>query len=247
MLCHGRTGLTEAVVTDPRKAVLFYGRQSLGESLSLCEVRDTAFTLTRVGTCTGKLAHLAANPFTLPEGWWVITQTITECWIEARGTGHPHSHPMTPQPFRFYCSDESLRTEHIEDAGINHQPSLGRPQRGRVWDWHWRDLRPIWPQLPSPLPDHGFESNRSSMSTALSVSSHLDRSEGSSIPNMADDAGRLETTWKSIYPSLKMRIWRMPSLVRVGDGTWLYIIIWGAGTTPSYHTPSSLCKGTLEN
>ena len=47
MLCHGRTGLTEAVVMGPDWDVLFYGRQSLGEGLNLGEVRDTMFTTYR--------------------------------------------------------------------------------------------------------------------------------------------------------------------------------------------------------
>ena len=68
MLHHGRTGLTEAVVMGPGKAVLFYGRQSLGEGLSLGEVRDTAFTLTGAGTGVGKPAYLAADPLTIQEG-----------------------------------------------------------------------------------------------------------------------------------------------------------------------------------
>ena len=46
MLCHGRTGLTEAVVMGPGKAVLLYGRQSLEEGLSLGKVRDAAYTVT---------------------------------------------------------------------------------------------------------------------------------------------------------------------------------------------------------
>ena len=50
MLCHGRTGLTEAVVTGLGWAVLFYGRWSLREGLSLGDARDTALTLTGVGT-----------------------------------------------------------------------------------------------------------------------------------------------------------------------------------------------------
>ena len=45
MLCYGRTGLTEAVVTGPGRAVLFYGRHSLGDGLSLGEARDAAFLL----------------------------------------------------------------------------------------------------------------------------------------------------------------------------------------------------------
>ena len=65
MLHHGRTGLTEAVVMGPGKAILFYGRWSLGEGLSLGEVRDTTFTLTGAGSWVGKLAHLAAHPLTI--------------------------------------------------------------------------------------------------------------------------------------------------------------------------------------
>ena len=68
ILCHGRTGLTEAVVMGPGWAVLFYGRQSLGEGLSLGEVRDTMFTLTGAGTWAGKPAYLGTNPLTIKEG-----------------------------------------------------------------------------------------------------------------------------------------------------------------------------------
>ena len=35
MLCYARTGLTEAVVMGPGRAILFYERSSLGEGLSL--------------------------------------------------------------------------------------------------------------------------------------------------------------------------------------------------------------------
>ena len=37
MLCHCMTGLNEAVVMGPGRAILFYGRWSLGEGLSLGE------------------------------------------------------------------------------------------------------------------------------------------------------------------------------------------------------------------
>ena len=58
MLCHGRIGLTEAVVMGPGWAVLFYGRQSLGQGLSLGKARDTTFTLTGMGTWVGMPAYL---------------------------------------------------------------------------------------------------------------------------------------------------------------------------------------------
>ena len=68
MLHHGRSGLTEAVVMGPGRAVLFYGRWSLGEGLSLGEVRDITFTFTVAGNWVGKLANLAAYHLTLWEG-----------------------------------------------------------------------------------------------------------------------------------------------------------------------------------
>ena len=85
MLHHSRTGLTEAVVMGPGKAILFYGRQSLGEDLNLGEAGDATFTLTGAGSWVGKSAHLAADPLAIQEGWQVITQGITEHQIEARG------------------------------------------------------------------------------------------------------------------------------------------------------------------
>ena len=247
MLCHGRTGLTEAVVMGPGQAVQFYGRQSLGECLSLGKVRDTTFTLTGVGTWVGKPAYLAADPLTIQGGWWAIIQAITECQIEARGPGQPCSHPLTYQLFRFHCPGDSPWKEWSGDACFDHQPLPQRPQRGWDHDWCWRDQRLIQPQPPSPSPDCGFKIDRSSISTASLVSSQSDRSEGSQHSQCGRWCRRLEPTWRLIYQSLKIRMQRMSSPTRVGGGTWLYIIMWDARTAPSFHTPSSPCKGTLEN
>ena len=50
MLHDIRTGLTKAVVTGPGRAVLFYGRCSMGEYLTADEARDATFLLTGAGT-----------------------------------------------------------------------------------------------------------------------------------------------------------------------------------------------------
>ena len=68
MLCDARTSLTKAVVTDPGRAILFYGRHSLGEGLTLDQARDAAFLLTRAGTWVRKPAYLAADLMTIQEG-----------------------------------------------------------------------------------------------------------------------------------------------------------------------------------
>ena len=68
MLHDVRTSLTKVVVTDPGKAVLFYGRCSLGEGLTTDEARDATFLLTKLGMWVGKPAYLSANPMTIQGG-----------------------------------------------------------------------------------------------------------------------------------------------------------------------------------
>ena len=65
MLQEARTGLTKAVVTGPGRAVLFYGRCSMGEGLKVDEARDATFLLTGAGTWVGKLTYLTADPMTI--------------------------------------------------------------------------------------------------------------------------------------------------------------------------------------
>ena len=68
MLHCARTGLTKAVVTGPGGAILFYGRWSLREGLSLGEAREAAFLLIGAGTWVWKPAYLATNPFMVHKG-----------------------------------------------------------------------------------------------------------------------------------------------------------------------------------
>ena len=163
-------------MTGPGRAILFYGRHSL-EGLSLGKGRDTAFTLTDAGTWVVKSAHLAANPLTIQEGWQVIAPAITECLIEHEDLD-AHVLIQHPQAFRFYHGEESPWEECFEDVGIDHQAPHHKPLQGRH-EWWQRNPRWVLPQPPSPSPDQGFKSNRSSVLTASSVSSQSDRSEGS--------------------------------------------------------------------
>ena len=78
MLLDARTKLTKAVVTDPGRAVLFYGRCSMGEGLTTDEARDAAFLITGAGTWVGKLAYLTADPMTIQEGRRAIAQAISD-------------------------------------------------------------------------------------------------------------------------------------------------------------------------
>ena len=78
MLCNARTGLTKAVVTGPGRAVLFYGRCSMGEGLTADKARDATFLLTGAGTWVGKLAYLATDSMTIQEGKRAIAQAVLD-------------------------------------------------------------------------------------------------------------------------------------------------------------------------
>ena len=49
MLQEARAGLTEAVVIDPGRAILFYGRHLMEEGLKVDKARDATFLLTGAG------------------------------------------------------------------------------------------------------------------------------------------------------------------------------------------------------
>ena len=129
MLHDAWTSLTEAMVIGPGRAVLFYGRHSLG-GLTLDEARDAAFLLTRVGTWVGKPAYLATDPMTIQESCWVIAQAVTDCLVKARGLGHPCINLPTQQPFRFNHPRDSPMKDTPWDASSDHQPLPCQPQRG---------------------------------------------------------------------------------------------------------------------
>ena len=89
MLQEARAGLTEAVVIGPGRAILFYGRHSMGEGLKADEARDATFLLTGAGMWVGKLAYLTANPMTIQEGRRAIAQAISDNRVKARGPACP--------------------------------------------------------------------------------------------------------------------------------------------------------------
>ena len=107
MLREARDGLTEAVVIGPGRAILFYGRRSMGEGLKVDKARDAAFLLTGAGTWVGKLAYLTTDPMTLQEGKRAITQAILDNRVKARGPRHPQVNLPAQLPFRFDTSRTS--------------------------------------------------------------------------------------------------------------------------------------------
>ena len=179
MLCNARTGLTEAVVTSPGRAVLFYRRHSMGKGLMADKDRDATFLLTGAGTWVGKLAYLTADPMTIQEGKRAIAHAIPDHQVKARGPGHPHVNLPVQQPFQFSPPRSSPPKDVSEDGSSDYLPSPHWPTRGWECNRHQRDQRPQPPQFPSPSPDHGFERNRSLLSTMSLMSSRSDWSDGS--------------------------------------------------------------------
>ena len=107
MLWEARAGLTEAVVIGPGRAILFYGRRSMGESLKVDEARDATFLLTGAGTWVGKSAYLTTDPMMLQEGKRAITQAVSDHRVKVRGPGCPRVNLLARKPFRFNTSRTS--------------------------------------------------------------------------------------------------------------------------------------------
>ena len=179
MLHDVRTGLTKAVVTSLGRAVLFYGRHSMGEGLTADEARDTTFLLTGAGTWVRKSVYLAADSMTIQEGKRAIAQAIMDCQVKVKGPRHPHVNLLTQQPFQFNPLRSSPSKDTSGDGSSDYPPSLHQPPRGWEHNRHQRDQRHQSPQFPSPSLDRGFESDQSSLSTASSMSSRSDQSDRS--------------------------------------------------------------------
>ena len=118
------------MVIGPGRAVLFYGRHSMGEGLTSDKARDAAFLLTGAGTWVGKSAYLTADPMTIQENRRAIAQAVSDCQVKVRGPGHPHVNLLAQQPFWFDPPRASPLKDASGDGGSNCQPSPHQPSRG---------------------------------------------------------------------------------------------------------------------
>ena len=130
MLQEARTRLTEAVVTGPGRAILFYGRCSMGEGLNADDTRNAAFLLTGAGAWVGKLAYLTPNPMTIPEGKRAIAQAVSDNRVKVRGPGHLHVNLPAQQPFQFNTQKTSLLKDMSGDCSTDYPRIPHWPSRG---------------------------------------------------------------------------------------------------------------------
>ena len=130
MLHDARSGLTKAVVIGPGRAVLFYGRCSMGEGLTADKARDATFLHTGAGIWVGKLAYFATDPMKIQEARRAIAQAISDCRVKARGPGCTHVNLPAQQPFWFDPPRSSSLKDVPVDGGSNSQPTPCWPSRG---------------------------------------------------------------------------------------------------------------------
>ena len=151
----------------------------MGEGLRVDEARDATFLLTGAGKWVGKSAYLTTNPMTIQEGKRAIAQAVLDNRVKVRGPGHPWVNLPAQQSFKFNTQRTSPPKDVSRDYGSDNQQTPQRPSQGQGSNRRLRDQQPWSPRFPSPSPDCGFESDRSSLSTASSISSWSDHSDGS--------------------------------------------------------------------
>ena len=151
----------------------------MGEGLMEDEARDAAFLLTGAGMWVEKSAYLTTDPMTIQEGKRTIVQAILDNRVKTRGPRHPHVNLPVQQPFWFNPPRSSPPKDMSGEGSSDYPPSPHHPTRGQECNRHQRDQRPRSPWFPSPSPDCGFESDRSSLSTMSLMLSRSDWSDGS--------------------------------------------------------------------
>ena len=150
----------------------------MGERLKADKARDATFLLTGAGTWVGKLAYLTTDPMMLQEGKRAMARAILDHRVKARGLVCPQVNLPAQQPFRFNTSRASPPGDQSAHEVPKDRWTPQQPSHGQGCNRRRRDQRPRSPRFPSPSPDQGFKSDRSSISTTSSISSWSDHSDG---------------------------------------------------------------------
>ena len=139
-------------------------------------------------------------------------QAITEWCADARGPGHPCTHPPAFLPLRFseqnrnppegrLLSTDKCMKEHRCTHQMSHQ------DLGWVLQWGQDHGQMRWylqaALSPSSSPDCGFKGDRSSVSTCSSVSSRSDRSGSSRCTHCGQCCGEPGDHMKINLPVFK--------------------------------------------
>ena len=113
----------------------------------------------------------------IQEGKRAIAQAVSDNRVKVRGPGHPWVNLPAHQPFKFNTQRTSPSKDVSRDYGSDNQQTPWQPSQGQGHNRRWRNQWPQLPRVPSPSPDHGFKSDRSSLSMASSMASQSYRSD----------------------------------------------------------------------
>ena len=116
---------------------------------------------------------------TIQEGKRAIAQPVSDNRVKARGLGCPYANLLAQQPFWFNAHRGSPLKDVSRDCSSDYPPTPCHSSRGQECNRRQRDQRPQSPRFYSPSLDHGFESDRSSLSMTSSMSSRWDHSDRS--------------------------------------------------------------------
>ena len=150
------------------------------EGLKADKARDAAFLITGAGTWVENAAYLIGDPMTIQEGKRAITQAVSDNRVKARGPGHPCANLLAHWPFQFNTHRTSPLKDVSGDCSSDYPQTPHQSSRGQEHNRRRRDQRPQSPRFPSPSLDHGFKTDRISLSMTSSMSSRSDCSDRSS-------------------------------------------------------------------
>ena len=140
----------------------------------------------------------------------------------------------TPQPFRFDWCIDSPQKDSPGDANSDHKLLPCQPLRGQNCNRCRRDQGLLPPQTPLPSPDHGFESDSSSVLTTSLMSSLSDWSEGFWHPWRGRWCGEARAHMKINLPIFKdkdtkdavtYQSWRWDLMVYCCAGCWDHMLL----------------------
>ena len=236
MVWDGKSSLTEAVMTGPDWAILFFQWQSLGEELRMGKAQDAVFMLLGAISWVGKQAQLSVNLVSLGEGQQLIAQAITKGHIKPRGLGCPRLHSTCCVNIVQHCSTFIIKTcLHNQQAsqqlfnngrcpclalGQCIKNEAGCHSKAKI---KARGNKSYGQTHPNTIHPHQI------MDLKVTEVQHqpphwcLQGQRDQEVPGIHTMAngptGNLEAIWRSTCQSSRTRTQKMPSYTKVGIGT----------------------------
>ena len=188
----------------------------LGEGLSLVEAWDAMFTLSGAISWVSKQAQLNTNAVSLWKGQQLITQAITKWYTETRGPWCPCSHPPALPPFSFQNQDKPPWEERLQSADecwevyrhtywVSHHEWGHTSQEARTMASSAKNFGLLWPQHLHLYQTTGLRVMKVQHQLSPQCQQVPVNQGATGISTVADTTRSSEATWKSIWPSSRMK------------------------------------------